>query len=223
MSNFSITSDVGKIPQVSHGFYTRAGGAPENVLTLKQIHSAKVVTATQPWTVENRPEGDAIVTNMPGRPIGVVTADCVPVLFASLDGKVIGAAHAGWRGTLGGVLENTIAAMQALGANPENIAAAIGPCIRVGSYEVSEDFKAPFLAQDGANASFFHVSRRTGHCQFDLAGYVADRLQKAGIREVYDTGLDTLSAESDFYSYRRACLRGETDKGRQFSVISIQG
>lgn len=223
MSNFSITSDVGKIPQVSHGFYTRAGGAPENVLTLKQIHSAKVVTATQPWTAENRPEGDAIVTDVPGLAIGIITADCVPVLFASQDGKVIGAAHAGWRGAVGGVLENTIAAMQALGANPENIAVAIGPCIRVGSYEVSEDFKMPFLKQAPENARFFRNVGKSGHCQFNLAGYVTDRLQKAGIQKIYDTGLDTLTLEGAFYSYRRACLRGETDKGRQFSVISIQG
>jgi polyphenol oxidase len=196
------------------------GLAPENILTLSQVHSARAVTVTQGWTRENIPEGDALVTDRPGFGLAVLTADCVPVLFAARDKKIIGAAHAGWKGAVGGILEATIAAMHALGAGPSGITAAIGPCIGPESYEVKEGFEAPFLAQDKSNASFFRKARKEGHLMFDLPGYAAHRLKKLGV-SVVDLRQDTLANEDAFFSYRRTTQRGEKDYGRQISVVAI--
>lgn len=190
------------------------------IVTPHQVHSPDVVTVTEPWedTPEGRPVGDALVTKQRGIALGIVTADCGPVLFADKHAGVIGAAHAGWRGAHGGVLENTIAAMEALGANRANIAAAIGPTIAQASYEVDAGFRAQFGEEDGA---FFAAGEREGHFQFDLPAYIAHRLGEAGIGPVQDLALDTYIAENSYYSYRRATHRGEPNYGRQISAIAL--
>jgi len=198
------------------------GVAPENLLTLKQVHSARVVTIAENWTHETAPQADALVTDRRGIALGVLTADCAPVLLADRKNKIIGAAHAGWKGAVNGVIEATIDAMEKLGAKRGDIAAAIGPCIGPQSYEVSGDFKNPFIEQDSANARFFSPAAKEGHLVFDLPAYTVHRLQLAGVGEVYDTRQDTLPNETAFFSYRRACQRGEKDYGRQISAIVIR-
>ncbi len=224
-----LITDLDHIPSIAHGFFTRdadrkavAQALEVAVVGLKQIHSAKVVTFTDPWDKDHPPEGDAIVTTQKNVGIFVITADCAPVLFADRSGKVVGAAHAGWKGALNGVLEATIAEMEKLGAKAADIEAAIGPCIGFQSYEVSEGFEKPFLEQDAANSVFFQKAERAGHLMFNLPGYVAHRLKNAGLAAVYDTQQDTLANEGSFCSYRRATLRGEKNDGRQLSAISIK-
>ena len=201
----------------------RAAGAVlpgARLVGVYQVHSPLCVTLTEPWDDAARPEADALVTQRRGVLLAIVTADCAPVLLADRAAGVIGAAHAGWKGALGGVIENTIAAMEALGARRGEIAAAIGPCIAQASYEVDDAFAARFVADNAGNAQFF-VAGRPGHVQFDLEGYVAFRLAAAGIATVDPLGLDTLAAPERFYSYRRATLRGEPAYGRQLSVIGL--
>jgi YfiH family protein len=152
----------------------------------------------------------------------VLAADCAPVLFADGDAGVIGAAHAGWKGALGGVVDTTIAAMERLGARREHIQAAVGPCIGRDSYEVGPEFPAPFLAQDAGHATFFRPAARAGHFLFDLAGYLAHRLTRAGITASV-TGHDTLAAADDFFSYRRNILAGVRDYGRGLSAVALRG
>lgn len=193
-------------------------GAP--LVGVYQVHSPDCATVREPWSDADRPHADALVTDRPGLLLAIVTADCAPVLFADREAGVIGAAHAGWKGAVGGVCEATIAAMEALGARRERIAAAIGPCIAQASYEVDDGFRARFLDQAPGNAAFFRAGR-AGHWQFDLEGYVAARLRTAGIGEVEPLGLDTLSQEDRFFSYRRATLRGEPAYGRQISLIGL--
>lgn len=200
------------------------GAAPENLLSLNQIHSARCMTVDQPWTEDDKPQADAMVTDRPGLALGVLTADCAPVLFAAQrdDGAVvIGAAHAGWGGALKGVLENAIEAMQALGADLGRIRAVIGPCIGPESYEVSEDFRAPFMDQEAANSVFFKPAARPGHLMFDLPGYCAYRLSLQGVGHVAVRAVDTFFNEEDFFSYRRSTHRREPDYGRQISAIMI--
>lgn len=253
----SLTTKIKDIPWISHGFFTRRGGAsegifgslnagygssdnkdhvtrnretiaselgvsPDRILALHQIHSNTVITVEQAWSRDALPKADALVTNKPGYAIGILTADCIPALFADKKKKIIGAAHAGWKGAIGGILEKTIAAMTALGSDPADIVCAIGPCIRAGSYEVSEGFQNPFIEQDAANHSFFTPAVRTGHLMFDLPGYARSRLVLTGIGEVIDTAEDTLPQEDVFFSYRRSCLRKEPDYGRQISAIMIK-
>jgi YfiH family protein len=192
-----------------------------SLVTLYQIHSADVVVATGPIALNARPEGDALVTNVPGLLLGILTADCVPVLFADTRAGVIGAAHAGWKGAIGGVTDNMIAAMEQLGASRDRIVAALGPCIARASYEVSEGFATPFLDQNPAHAQFFHDARKPGHLMFDIAGYVLARLGQAGIRQAMWVGEDTCPQDDRYFSYRRSCLRGEPGYGRQLSVIGL--
>ena len=184
-----------------------------------QVHSPGVVTVTQAWedAPTGRPVADAVVTDRRGISLGIVTADCAPVLFAESEAGVIGAAHAGWRGAYEGVLENTLAAMEALGARRAQIAAAIGPTIAQASYEVDDGFRAQFPADD----SRFFVEGREGHWQFDLPAYVAARLARAGLSRIEDLGLDTYANESRYYSYRRATHRAEPNYGRQLSLIAL--
>ena len=193
-------------------------GAP--IVACYQVHSADCVTVTQPWSDAERPRADALVTARPGVLLGIVTADCAPVLFADRAAGVIGAAHAGWKGAIAGVTDNTIAAMLALGARREAISAAIGPAIAQPSYEVDDAFRARFLAGDEANARFF-APARPGCWQFDLPGYVAARLIGTGIGCVETLGLDTYAAPERFYSFRRASHRGESAYGRQMSLIGL--
>jgi YfiH family protein len=188
--------------------------------TLHQVHSATAVTATTAWPDDSRPKADAVVTDRPGLLVGILTADCTPVLLADVDAGVVGAAHAGWKGALGGVTDATIEAMIALGADRSRITAAIGPCIARASYEVTADFALAFETADPANERFFSAGR-PGHLQFDLEAYVAARLAGAGIGRIEALGLDTYADPDRFFSYRRACHRGEPDYGREISLIGL--
>jgi YfiH family protein len=196
---------------------------PSALATLYQCHTADVVVVEKPWADTERPQADAMVTTRPGLALGILTADCAPVLFADAKAGIVGAAHAGWKGALGGVLDNTVAAMVKLGAKPLNIVAAIGPCIGQRSYEVGPEFPAPFLAEDAANSDFLAPSpRKAGHFLFDLPGYVSRKLSKLGVIEVTRVPADTLRDENRFFSYRRATLKGESDYGRQLSAIVLE-
>ena len=197
------------------------GVAPDRFLTCYQIHSPTVVVAEAPWTGETRPRADAIVTRVAGLAIGVSTADCGPVLFADASARVIGAAHAGWRGALAGVTDATIAAMERLGADRARIVAALGPMIRQPNYEVGQDLVGQFLAADGANERFLRPAAKAAHAMFDLAGYVAARLAAARIATVEDIGLCTYADADRFFSYRRATHRGEADYGRHINAIAL--
>lgn len=188
--------------------------------TLYQTHSADCVTVRAPFEDRLRPRADALVTDRPGLALGILTADCAPVLLADVAAGVVGAAHAGWKGALGGVTDATILAMEALGAQRDRIAAAIGPCIARGSYEVDEAFARRFEARDPANERFF-AEGRDGHFQFDLEAYIAHRLAEAGIGRVALLGLDTYADEARFFSYRRATHRGEPGYGRQIAIIGL--
>ena len=190
------------------------------LVTLFQVHSAEVVAVAAPFADDARPRADALVTATPGLALGILTADCAPVLLADAHAGVVGAAHAGWKGALGGVTDATLAAMEALGARRDRIAAAIGPCIARASYEVDDGFRARFCEADGANDRFF-ADGRAGHAQFDLEGYVAHRLAIAGVGRVAMLGEDTYAQEDRFFSFRRATHRGESDYGRQISLIAI--
>jgi polyphenol oxidase len=200
----------------ARGLAAVAPGA--RLITLHQVHSAVAVTAGD-WADSARPHADGIVTDRQGIAIGVVTADCVPVLFADAAAGVIGAAHAGWKGALHGVLENTIAAMEALGARRDRIAAAVGPCIAAASYEVGAEYPAPFLARDPASARFF-ATGRAGRFQFDIAGFAAAAIAAAGVARIDCLAMDTC-ADARFFSFRRTTHAGEPDYGRQLSMIAL--
>lgn len=195
--------------------------APGNTLvTPYQIHSAEAVIVTAPFEDSHRPRADALVTDRPGLLLGIVTADCAPVLFADKVAGIIGAAHAGWKGALGGVTDATVDAMIALGARRERIVAAIGPCIARASYEVDDNFAARFAEDDPATERFFSPGK-PGHQQFDLEAYVAHRVAHAGVGTVEMLGLDTYADPARFFSYRRATHLGEPDYGRQISLIAL--
>ncbi|MGJ4941782.1 peptidoglycan editing factor PgeF [Bradyrhizobium sp. HKCCYLS1011] len=201
---------------------TQLGVAPENFLSVHQVHSPDVVVATGPWDSPARPKVDAIVTRTENLAIGVTTADCGPVLFVDPTRRVIGAAHAGWKGALTGVLEATLDAMETLGAEREQIVAAIGPMIRQPSYEVGAEFVERFLDADADNTIFFLPSARQGHALFDLAGFIRMRLEKAGVLMIDDLGHDTY-ADERFFSYRRSVHRKEPDYGRHVHAIVLEG
>lgn len=194
----------------------------DRLATLYQVHSPRAVVVEEPWAWNQAPEADALVTGRPGIALGILTADCAPVLFADPRKRIIGAAHAGWKGAKGGVLEATVQAMVELGAKPARIIAAIGPCIAQRSYEVGPDFPSPFLEEDRANGDFFAPARRPGHFMFDLPGYIARRLGACGVDLIQRCPNDTVAEEDRFFSYRRATLRGEPDYGRGLSAIALQ-
>jgi purine-nucleoside/S-methyl-5'-thioadenosine phosphorylase / adenosine deaminase len=197
------------------------GVAADRLLTAYQIHSPDVVTIDKPWSLDERPRADAIVTRTEGLAIGVTTADCGPVLFADAAAGVIGAAHAGWRGAFTGVLEATIAAMEGCGAKRDRIVAALGPMIRQPNYEVGPEFVTRFGADDPANERFFRPSSRPDHALFDLPGYIAARLARAGLQQVEDLGHCTYAEEARFFSYRRSTHRAEADYGRHINAIAL--
>jgi YfiH family protein len=239
------------LASVPHGFLGRRGGVSEGVVsglnvglgagdaaeavaenrrravaavlpgaklaTVYQVHSPDAVTVVRPWPLANRPRADAMVTDRPGLLLGIVTADCAPVLLADAEAGVVGAAHAGWRGAHGGVLERVVAEMTGLGARPERIVAAIGPAIAQPSYEVDEAFRTNFTEADDR----FFAPGRPGHWQFDLAGYAAARLERAGVATVARINLDTYADPAQFFSYRRAIHLGEPSYGRQISLIGL--
>ncbi|HEY0329933.1 MAG TPA: peptidoglycan editing factor PgeF [Rhodopseudomonas sp.] len=196
------------------------GVAPERFLTAYQVHSPDVVVAEAPWDSASRPKVDAIVTRVEGLAIGATAADCGPVLLVDPEARVIGAAHAGWKGALTGVVESTVAAMVGLGAARQNIRAAIGPLIRQQSYEVGSEFVARFVAADPGHARFFVAASRENHAMFDLAGLIRLRLEQAGVGAIDDIGLDTYPDER-FFSYRRTVHRKEPDYGRHVHAIAL--
>ena len=195
--------------------------SPERLLTLFQIHSPDVAVASTPWDATARPKADAIVTRTEGLAIGVTAADCGPILFADAKARVIGAAHAGWKGALTGVVEATVDAMEKLGAERADIVAAIGPLIRHTSYEVGPEFVERFVEADAENVLYFLPSARAGHAMFDLAAFIRKRLENAGVLMVDDTGIDTY-ADERFFSYRRSVHRKEADYGRHVHAIVLE-
>ncbi len=193
-------------------------GAP--LASVHQIHSATAVIVREAVAHAERPRADALVTDRPGLLLGIVTADCAPVLLADAEASVVGAVHAGWRGAVAGVTDQAIAAMITLGARAERIAAAVGPCIARASYEVDHGFAERLLEEDAANERFLSDGPR-GKPHFDLEAYVVARIAAAGVRRIEAVGLDTYTLENRYYSYRRATHRGEASYGRQISLIGL--
>jgi len=198
------------------------GLAADRLVTCYQIHSITVVVVERTWPRRAAPQADGMVTRVPGIALGVLTADCAPILFQDPVANVIGAAHGGWRGALGGVVEATIEQMETIGAARGRIRAAIGPCIARDSYEVGPEFPRLFLAEDTASNSYFAPAMRTGHFMFDLPGYIEHRLARAGIGTVQQAHYDTVAEEERFFSYRRSCLHGERAYGRGLSAIVLK-
>lgn len=194
--------------------------APHGLVSLYQVHGRDVVVVGDDYDITQRPKADGLVTRRHGIALGILSADCAPVLFADTEAQVIGACHAGWRGALAGVSDATIEAMIVLGAKRERIRAAVGPCIGQASYEVSTPFRDEFLAADAANAAFFATGKRDGHWQFDLPAYLMQRLRHADVA-AETLGLDTCSDPDRFFSYRRMTLQKEADYGRQISAIAL--
>ena len=197
------------------------GAEPSRLITVFQKHSADAVVTDKPWKEGKIPEADAIVTAKPGLAIGVLTADCAPVLFCDGAAGVIGAAHAGWRGALSGIVEATVEAMRKLGARPEHITAVIGPTISQDAYEVGADFVERFLADEPESAAFFLTDEGSGEPHFDLPAYVGERLARAGVGSIADLGFCTYCEETRLFSYRRSQHHGEEDYGRQISAILL--
>ena len=217
---FGSGDAIGKVAENRRRAMGRLGVAADALATLYQVHSAEVVTVDQPFAQGAAPRADALVTRTPGLALGILTADCAPVLFADARAGVAGAAHAGWRGALSGVTEATIAAMERLGARRADIAAAIGPCIAQESYEVGPEFRQTFLSADAANDRFFSAGRGD-RFQFDLPGYVAHRLAAAGIGTVGRIAADTCAESELYFSYRRVTLDGGKDYGRDLSAVAL--
>jgi len=197
------------------------GDFPAALVTCFQIHSAEAVIVREAWRVNENPKADAMVTDRSGIVLGILTADCAPVLLADREARVIGAAHAGWSGALGGIIESVVAAMTKLGAQREHITAAIGPCISQGAYEVGPEFEARFCAASASCLRFFAPSDMPDHWQFALEDFVAFRLKEAGVGDIVSLPACTYARESDFFSYRRTTHRLEPDYGRQLSGISL--
>jgi YfiH family protein len=197
------------------------GVAPDRLAVPYQIHSADAVAISEPWALGDRPRCDGLATASPGLALGVTGADCGMILFADRRARAIGAAHAGWKGALTGVIEATVAAMERLGASRGDVVAALGPCIGRASYEVGPEFVAAFAAAGEVTARYFRPSRKSGHSMFDLGAYIAERAARAGIGAFEDLALDTYADEQQFFSYRRATHRQEPDYGRLMSAIVL--
>ena len=197
------------------------GLGPSRLCTPYQTHGAAVKVVEEPWPWDERPRADAMVTTVPGIALGVLTADCAPVLLADSETGVVSAVHAGWKGALAGVIEAAVEAMAGLGAEPGRITAAIGPCIGHQSYEVGPEFPDPFLADDPGNGRFFAPAPRDGRFRFDLVEYIAARLAAAGVAQAQRLGHDTVGEDALFFSYRRARLLGESDYGCALSAIAL--
>ncbi|WOH82976.1 peptidoglycan editing factor PgeF [Bradyrhizobium sp. BEA-2-5] len=214
--------DPAKVAENRRRMAAQLGVPLDHLVSVHQIHSPDVVAVTGPWNGGARPKADALVTRTEGLAISVTTADCGPVLFVDPNARVIGGAHAGWKGALTGVLEATISAMEELGATRGGIIAAIGPLIRQASYEVGNEFVERFIEADAENGMFFMPAEREGHAMFDLAGFIRKRLDMAGILMIDDLGLDTY-ADERFFSYRRSVHRKEPDYGRHVHAIALEG
>jgi YfiH family protein len=218
---FGSGDDPGRVAENRARAAAKLGVAADALLTLYQTHSARVVRVDRPWAAGRAPKADGMATRVKGLAIGILSADCAPVLLSDAAAGVVGAAHAGWRGALAGVVEATVGAMRDLGARPERTVAGVGPCIRRDSYEVGPEFEREFVAADPANGRFFRAAPQAGRFLFDLAGYVIDRLARAGVAAVEDVAADTAADEERFYSYRRSVLRRETGYGRGLSAIAL--
>ncbi len=217
------SGDDPEIVMMNRGVVERALGVGEKQLvSAYQVHSADVVVLEKPWPDDARPKVDGLVTKTKGLALGVLTADCGPVLFSDAEAGVIGACHAGWKGALTGVTDSTLAAMEKLGASRSRIVAVLGPTISRSAYEVGPEFPAAFLAQDAGHGQFFTPSTKPGHFMFDLPRYILTRLKNVGLKEAHDLALCTYSDEARFYSYRRATHRGEKDYGRLVSAIVLR-
>lgn len=219
-AGYGSKDDPGNIDENRARMAKALGVRPERLINAYQIHSPDVVVAKTPWTSDSRPPADGIVTREPALAIAVATADCGPVLFADPQARIIGAAHAGWRGALSGVVEATIAAMEKLGAERSRIAAAVGPMISQRNYEVGDELVAQFTQADAGNARFF-AAGRAGHAQFDLPGFIAARLARAGITQVENLAVCTYADPRLFYSFRRTTHRAEPDYGRHVNAIAL--
>ncbi len=199
-------------------------GIPEAQLcTLYQVHGREAIFVTKPWRDENRPRADAMVTNATGLALGILTADCAPILFSDPIARVVAAAHAGWQGALNGVIKATVEAMSRLGSNPQAIRAAIGPSIMQASYEVGPEFHTRFMAMNDEYERFFVSGDRTGHFQFDLPGFVEHQLTASGVGSIERIVRDTYAEPDFFFSYRRSVHQKEPDYGRQLSAIALVG
>ena len=214
--------DPDRVTQNRSSVAEAMGIAQPSLVTLYQIHSAVAVIVDQPWGQGDAPQADAMASKEPGIALGILTADCVPVLFADAQAGVIGAAHAGWKGAVGGVLEACVAAMVELGSDVKCIRAVIGPCIHQQSYEVDGRFREAIVAQNNASTRFFKQGVRDDRYQFDLPGFVFSRLEGAGVGHIDDLSIDTYADEDRFFSYRRTTHRNEPDYGRQISVITLK-
>jgi purine-nucleoside/S-methyl-5'-thioadenosine phosphorylase / adenosine deaminase len=215
------SDDAGRIADNRARVAAHLGGRHADVVTLYQVHGATALPVSEPVASANRPKADAVVTKTPGLVIGVLTADCTPVLFADADGGIVGAAHAGWRGAVAGILEATIAEMERLGAARERIRAAVGPTINQGAYEVGPEFEDALVKSCASNVQFFCRRNPDARPHFDLPGYVASRLNAAGIGQIERQSPCTYANESNFFSYRRSQHLKQTDYGRQISAIVV--
>ena len=201
----------------------RLGVSSGALVGVYQVHSPRVVRVEGPWEMPEAPRADAMVSDRPGMALGILTADCAPVLLADPEGGVVGAAHAGWKGAHTGVLEAVVQAMIELGARADRIVAGVGPCIQQESYEVGPEFQAAFVDGNGVDGGYFRIADRAGHFLFDLSGYVRDRLNRLDLGAVAVLANDTRAEEDLFFSYRRATKRGEPDYGRCLSAICLKG
>jgi YfiH family protein len=218
---YGSNDDAANVTENRRRVLATIGLPAEALAATYQVHSADVVEVTKPWPLQARPRVDAMVTTRPGIALGIATADCAPVLLADPDAGVIGAAHAGWRGAVTGVVEAVVRSMVERGAEPARMRAAVGPCIAQASYEVGPEFPRPFLQQGPENRRFFVPSKRHGHFMFDLPGYVVSRLQRLGVGNAAAVHRDTCAEADMFFSYRRTTLAGEKDYGRGLSVIAL--
>jgi YfiH family protein len=220
-AGYGSDDDGAKVCENRRRIAAQLGVDNQQLLTISQWHSAEAVVADKPWNVRQPPDGDAVVTDKPGIAVAVLTADCTPVLFSSGDGQIVGAAHAGWKGAVGGILGSTVARMKELGA--KDVHAAIGPTISQLNYEVGPEYQAQFVERDATSERFFIPSAKPGHFMFDLPGFVRARLVDLELASIEDTALCTYADEQRFFSYRRTVHRGEADYGRQLSAICIKG
>lgn len=219
--SFGSRDDAAHVAENRERVRKHLDGRPMGLCTLYQCHSTAVVRVTDPFRSGESPKADAMVSDTPGIALGVMGADCAPVLLADSDAKVVGAAHAGWKGARSGVIESVVDEMIRLGAEHGNILACIGPAIQQRSYEVGSEFRQQFLEDGTDNETFFEASLEPDRFRFDLPGYVESRLASAGIHHVENLRCDTVTEEETFFSYRRATLAGEADYGRQISVIAL--
>ena len=218
---FGSGDETGRVERNRAIAASRLGLSADRLVSCHQVHGTATITVERPWRREDNPRADGMVTVVPGIALGVLAADCAPVLFADPEARVIGAAHGGWRGALSGVMEATVAAMTTLGARADRIHAGIGPCIAQPSYEVGPEFETRFAAEDVGCGGFFRPAPRQGHFLFDLPGYIAHRLARLGLAGIERAPHDTAAEEDLFFSYRRACQRGEADYGRGLAAIAL--